>query len=314
MLKQIKEGIYQLVVKYPFGMREVNSYLFRGENGYTVVDTGSYANKAIEIWRQALDTVGPLEKVILTHAHPDHIGLAKWFQDQYHVPVYISNLGYNEIKRFAKSLNQDKQAELKAFFLKHDGAIDSENYLLQEADAYHFEPDGTFEENEIVRLGDYHFKAIWTPGHSPDHFSFYDQENQVMVIGDHVLEAIAPVIMVTSEQDGNPLADYLESLNFIGKYPTKLSLPGHGNVILDLPTRIAEIRNSHMQRMEQLLHFLNEEKHTAGQLCEKIYGPQRSQDLFTSQLMMTLARLTFLERKGEIKRVINDEKILFTIG
>ena len=82
MLIKITDDIYQLVVRFPFGMREVNSYLIKGEKGFTVIDTGSYAKESIDIWEQTLSSGVKVEKVVLTHAHPDHIGLAGWFQER----------------------------------------------------------------------------------------------------------------------------------------------------------------------------------------------------------------------------------------
>ena len=61
---------------YPFGMRELNSYLIRGDHGYTVIDTGSYATESIEIWEQTISAGLSIEKVVVTHAHPDHLGFS----------------------------------------------------------------------------------------------------------------------------------------------------------------------------------------------------------------------------------------------
>src|SRR6478752_528757 len=118
MLMKLTDSIYKLVVRYPFGMRELNSYLIRGDNGYTVIDTGSYAKESIEIWEQTISTGLLIEKVVVTHAHPDHLGLAKWFHENHHIPIITSDLSYKEIQ---KRKNQQNDASEFVLFLQKQG-------------------------------------------------------------------------------------------------------------------------------------------------------------------------------------------------
>ena len=93
MLTEVADGIHKLVIKFPKGMGEVNCYLLEGKNGYTVIDTGTNSIEAKEGWEKVLSSGIVIEKVVLTHTHQDHIGLAKWFQQEIGVPVIVSNLG-----------------------------------------------------------------------------------------------------------------------------------------------------------------------------------------------------------------------------
>ena len=97
MLTKVTEHIDKLEIQFPGGMGQLNSYLIKGENGYTIIDTGLYSEEAIETWEQVLASGIKPEKVVLTHTHQDHIGLAKWFQQHVGVPVYVSSLGYKEM-------------------------------------------------------------------------------------------------------------------------------------------------------------------------------------------------------------------------
>ena len=78
--------------------------------------------------------------------------------------------------------------------------------------AYEFEPDGLLVDNQYLMLGKEIYEAIWTPGHSPDHYCFYNLERKMMVIGDHIMDQISPVILIESSADVNPLMNYLDSL------------------------------------------------------------------------------------------------------
>src|SRR5438309_1027341 len=189
MLMKLTDSIYKLVVRYPFGMRELNSYLIRGNNGYTVIDTGSYATESIEIWEQTISTGISIEKVVVTHAHPDHLGLAKWFQVKHHIPIYTSDLTYKEIQ---KRKSQKKVENGLLLLIKdHGGPVISKQDVQDESFVYHFEPDEIFEKDHSIKIGNDTYETIWTPGHSPDHFCFYQPQQKVMFVGDHVLAKIS---------------------------------------------------------------------------------------------------------------------------
>src|SRR4051794_39003718 len=108
MLANVTDGIHKLVIKFPEGMGEVNCYLIEGKNGYTVIDTGTDSIESKVGWRKVLSTGVVIEKVVLTHTHQDHIGLAKWFQQEVGVPVLVSNLGYEEMRKKRNATGKDR--------------------------------------------------------------------------------------------------------------------------------------------------------------------------------------------------------------
>jgi glyoxylase-like metal-dependent hydrolase (beta-lactamase superfamily II) len=319
-LTKISEGIYQLVVRYPFGMYEMNSYLFQGENGFTIIDTGSEAKESIDIWQTTLasgikidiwqTTLASgikIDKLVLTHAHPDHIGLARWFQERHHVPVFISSLGYQEMLRNRKNKNSNW---IRSFFKTHDGPEIPENMESPEADAYEFEPDGLFEKGQTIMLGNEPYETIWTPGHSSDHFCFYSKNQQVMITGDHVLAGLCPIIATWSENDENPIKDNFDSLEKLKAYSTKLALPGHGELIFNLHDRIDEMISSHNHRLQQILLSVENEEKTSWQVCQEIYG-SLSPTKFFAPFLATITRLIYLEKSGDIQSVRKDDKLYY---
>ncbi|WHX98129.1 MBL fold metallo-hydrolase [Neobacillus sp. DY30] len=306
-LTKISEEIYQLVVRYPFGMFEMNSYLFRGENGFTIVDTGSKAKESIELWEKTLASGITVEKLVLTHAHPDHCGLAKWFQDHYRVPVFISSLGYQELQR---KRNHKRVNWLHNFLRSHDCPEISQNIGNSEADAYEFEPDGVFENQQLIKLGNVTYNTIWTPGHSYDHFCFYNQNQQVMLTGDHVLGGLSPIIAPWTENDENPIKDNFSSLEKLKAYSTKLALPGHGELIYNLNDRVDEMIKSHQFRLQQILNIVGNEEKTAWQVCQDIYGTLSAPKFFPP-LMATIARLIYLEKSGKLHSILRNGKLYY---
>ncbi|MCQ6276051.1 MBL fold metallo-hydrolase [Bacillus sp. V3B] len=299
-LKKVNEDIYLLSLPYSFGMEQVNCYLFKGSNGYTVVDTGSYSQVGINIWENLMALGMKMEKVVLTHFHIDHIGLAKWFQEKHGIPVYISKLGYQEIIR-----RQDKNYVNFILNMFEQHGTTSFSHMKEKDDStpfYEFEPNGLFDYNENVQLGNDKYEVIWTPGHCYDHMCFYQREKQIMVVGDHILEKLSPVILRESEIDQNPLMAYFNSLDKVKDYEVKLALPGHGNIMESLDQRMEEIKSGHIHRMDQIIDSVREEEKTAWQLCQETY---RNAHLFTP-FMATITRCMYLESQVKIKSYLKE--------
>ena len=99
MLIKVTDNVYKLKVPIPYDLGSVNCYLIEGSSGYTIVDTGDYTDDAIALWEKVLPRNKPIEKVVLTHTHTDHIGLAGWFQKKYNAEVWMSKLGFFEIQK-----------------------------------------------------------------------------------------------------------------------------------------------------------------------------------------------------------------------
>lgn len=307
LLTKVTEDIYKLSVHFPFGMRQVNSFLFKGENGYTVIDTGSQAKESIEIWEQVLSSGITIEKIVFTHTHPDHIGLAGWFQKNHHVPVFVSKLGYEEIQHVRKN---ESGKWMSSIIYQHGGPEISPELLIVEQEAYDFEPDGIFESQLEIELGYDRYETIWTPGHAWDHFCFYNKERHLMVTGDLVLNEISPIIAFFTQDDINPLKSYFESLDLVSSYSTTLALPGHGELITNLTKRIEDIKEGHMHRMQQMLNSIKSEKKTANQLYQEIYGDLNYYKFF-APFMMTITRIVYLESIGKVHREVKDDKLYY---
>ncbi|MEH7177499.1 MBL fold metallo-hydrolase [Neobacillus vireti] len=306
-LTKVSEGIYQLVVRYPFGMYEMNSFLFQGENGFIIVDTGSEAKESIDIWEKTLASGITVDKLVLTHAHPDHIGLARWFQEHHHVPVYISSLGYKELLRKRKNVDTNWMRE---FLKTHGGPEIPKNMENPEAAAYEFEPDGLFEKEQSIMLGDETYKSIWTPGHSSDHFCFYNKNQQVMITGDHVLAGLSPIIAIWSENDENPIKDNFDSLERLKAFSTKIALPGHGKLIFNLNDRIDEMISGHKHRLQQILISIENDEKTSWQICQELYR-SLSPTKFFAPFLATITRLIYLEKSGEVYSERKDDKLYY---
>ena len=255
ILKKVTEDIKLLSLPYSFGMVQVNCFLFRGEKGYTVVDTGSDSEEGISTWEYLMAAGITIEKIVLTHFHIDHLGLAKWFQQKHDIPVFISSKGYQEMQR-----RQDKDHINYVINLFEQYGC-SEFSKMASADfthAYDFVPDGLFEENQQVQLGNGIYETISISRAFKEQIIsvFISQSNRLWSWYTYVLDKISPVVLIESPYDLNPLQDYFNSMDKIKDYSIQIALPGHGKVMEGLGNRLEEIKSGHIHRMNQIVELI----------------------------------------------------------
>ncbi|MBD3107333.1 MBL fold metallo-hydrolase [Bacillus sp. AGMB 02131] len=300
MLKKITDHIHQLSIPIPYDLGAVNCYIVEGSNGYTIVDTGDHTEEAIAIWEAIFPNNKPIEKVVLTHSHTDHIGLAGWFQKKYNAEVWISKVGFKEIQEILSAFEGNVYSNpLTSLSLSNGGPPLDQNNTYYNYTSYLFEPNYLFEEGEQILIGDSCYESIWTPGHSPDHFSFYDSNNQVLFIGDHILQALNPIVMATNMKE-NPLELYLRSLEKLQSLSVQYVLPGHGDIIPNLTIRLEDMRLHYKKRWNQIILAVQEGKKTAFQISESIYGADQPADRKISGFLQTITNLIYLSSVKEI--------------
>lgn len=313
MLTEVGVEIYRLQVPMPFNMGYVNSFLVEGETGYTVVDTGDNTSEAREVWRQILSQGLPIEKIVVTHAHPDHLGLASWFQIEYGVPIWLSDEGYKELVRARQMFEDDYRDPMIPFAIQHGAAFyppkDDRSDKYYKPDTFQFEPDVLFRIGDNIRIGNTRFQVIWTPGHSDDHCCFYDKDGKVMFTGDHILKNMNPIVTSRHPSD-NPLKAYLESLARIENCETKLVLPGHGELFTDLAGRIAEMKSHYFKRWQQTYEAVGEQGKTAYDASRIVYSNYEEKRAMPA-FMQTITNLIYLESKGYVRQEERDGKIIY---
>lgn len=308
-LVRLAEHVFRLAL--PYGESTVNSYLFEGTNGYTVMDTGVNDELTRREWTQLRESGLVIEKVIITHCHPDHIGLAAWFQQELNIPVICSRQCYEQMQIYHQHLLQADHDTLYAFNRKYDGPDLSEKQFYRYLGSTHIKPDQLYDNHDQVILGDEQYEAILTPGHAEDHYCFWHPASRILVSSDMMFADTAPVIPYWLGDQVNPLGDYFQSLDIIQSYAAELILPGHGHVIHDLQQRAEDIRNTHQFRMQQILGELGTESKTAGQLSRDLYGNDRGIMQELLEFYTVLARLMYLQHEGFVQTEKRGDHIYF---
>lgn len=316
-------GIIQVKIPLPFSLKWVNSYLLPGEDGYTLIDPGLRTAEAEAAWEKALAATGigfgDVRTIVLTHQHPDHYGLAGWFQDRTGVPVRMSRQSHDYAKRLWGE-DRSFNGELVGLFARH-GMPEP----LQEAVASHLEsfvervtpqPQVTYlESGERLRMGNLDWVAIDAPGHARGQLCFYAEEAGWMICGDQVLPDITPNISVVPGEDADPLARFLTSLTELSRYEVRLAFPGHRDPFADFGGRIQSIAAHHDRRLAQIETLAAAGPQSGYALCEALFGARIAGNAHNLRFAMaeTLAHLVYLERAGRLRAMETADEIRYAL-
>lgn len=262
-IRTVAEGVLRLALPVPFGrLGDVNVYLLRAASGWVVVDTGLNTPEARAAWHAALDAAGigfgELRRIVLTHSHPDHLGLAGWLQRRVAdaggtAPVLLSGRERELARYWSAAAASD--APLRQLFrrcgvpepLLHTTTQDLR--ALRQATQPHPANVRTLSFEAPLSVGARRFTVVHTPGHSDGHAALYDAADRLLLVGDHVLPHITPTISRWPSTAPNPLGRYLRSLDAMGRLSVRRALPGHGGIIEDWAARLRQMRRHHDRRL-----------------------------------------------------------------
>lgn len=311
-LTAITDDLIQVQIPLPFALNIVNCYLLRGSAGWTVVDTGIHTVAGEAVWRYAFETlrIAPrqLEQIVLTHAHPDHFGMSGWLQglaaaDGKPVPIYISAredqmaryVWYgNALYDFASWL---RSAGMPDEMARQVAASMDDTYSMTLPHPPRMEH---LTAGDTIRMGERTFRMIHAPGHSDGQLLFYDQDERLLLSGDHVLMKITPNIGLWEHSDPDPLGRFLDSLRTLRGLDVRLALPGHKQLIENWGGRIDELLAHHDQRLSHVYDALGADQHTPYQVAGTIFDTSRfSVHEWRFALAESLAHLETLRIRGE---------------
>jgi len=275
----VAPGLLWLRMPLPFsGLKHINLWALEEPSGWTLVDTGMQTPDTAAYWQQAFAgslARRPATRVICTHMHPDHVGMAGWLTRQYDCRLWMTRLEYLTCRvlvadtgreappdglRFYRAAGWD--ADALAAYGARFGAFGKAVHALP--DSYRRIVDG-----EELLIGDRTWRAVIGRGHSPEHLCLHSAELRVLISGDQVLPRITSNVSVfPTEPDANPLQEWLESLASIAqRVPDDvLVLPAHNEPFHGLHARLAALINGHEQRLASM--------------HEELATPRRAVDVF----------------------------------
>lgn len=261
-MQPVVENIYQIRLPLPFALNHVNCYLLRDDDGWTMLDTGLNWPAAHQAWWAALAEahieLTQIHRIVLTHMHPDHFGMAGHFQALTGAPVYLSPREA-ELAQTVWVENGWRQ-ELSSGFWQQAGVtgatldtITSQTDRLRAMTLPHPTTVALIEPGASVMMAGRTWQAIRAPGHADGQLIFYNRDGRLLLCGDQVLMKITPNIGLWPTTEANPLERYLHSLAHLIELDVRLALPGHGRSIEDWPARLAELQQHHATRLATML-------------------------------------------------------------
>jgi glyoxylase-like metal-dependent hydrolase (beta-lactamase superfamily II) len=315
---EVAPGVRWLRMTLPFALDHINLWLLRdhdGErDGWTIVDCGITNDTTRTAWEQVfesgLDGL-PVVRVIVTHMHPDHIGLAHWLTERWNCRLWISATDYNAARLSSASTTGFGGVAAAAFFASH-GLSDPasvekvrarSNYYAgmvpQVPAAYRRLMDGL-----DVAIGGHVWRCIAGYGHAPEHIALYCADLKLLISGDMVLPRISTNVSVYDlEPEADSLRLYLGSLQRYRDLPADtLVLPSHGKPFTGLHQRIAQLEEHHAERLADVMTACAEAPQHAAGLLGVLF--KRSLDLHQTTFAMgeAIAHLHALWLGGQLVR------------
>ncbi len=225
MVEELESGIHRVTFDLPFGIDHVHCYFLRSTTGgWILVDTGLGSRDPEARWRSVLDELdAPVERIVVTHMHPDHVGGARDIAGLTGAPVLQGREDHAQCVRAWGERNPERFA---AYWAEHGLPESHVQGLAQESDrlvaAVHWMPGP-----ELLDAGDEvdGWRVEVLRGHADGHIVLL--RDGVMIAGDVILDGITPAIGLYPNSRPDPLGDYFETLGRIEELAPRIAYAGH---------------------------------------------------------------------------------------
>jgi glyoxylase-like metal-dependent hydrolase (beta-lactamase superfamily II) len=316
-VRRVAEGVSWARIPMPGSLGHINTWLLDDGDGVAVVDTGMLLAMCSDAWKALI--AGPLEgrpitRVICTHLHPDHIGLAGWLCKKAGVSLWMTRGEWLTARMLTVDARGDVPEEL-AVMQRAAGWNDSQIAASQAKGWGNFGrmvfpmPPSyqRVQHGDILTLGNQKWRIVVGSGHSPEHACLINDVSRVMISGDQVLPRISSNVSLNiTEPEADPLGEWLDSIDRLLQLPGDLLVcPAHGEPFFGLHTRLAALRDEHHARLDAVTAALAEPKRAVDCFAllfnREING--NNLEMATGEAQAHLRRL---ERDGRARREIRD--------
>ncbi len=311
-------GIRWIRMGLPFALNHINLWLLRdeidGRQGWSVVDCCISRDEAKAQWEQifANELEGlPILRVIVTHMHPDHIGLAYWLCERWKVTLWISATDYH-VARLGSMGPTAFGGEAAALHFAAHGLNDPETMDAMKARASYFptlvpsvpRSFKRMQDGDVLTIGGRTWRCISGYGHAPEHIALYCDELKVLIGGDMMLPRISTNVSVYEmEPEADSLKQFLASIEKFRALPADtLTLPAHGKPFQGLHTRIDQLQDHHRDRLAEVMEACREKPCSGMDILPVLF--KRALDLHqtTFALGESIAHLHKLWFEGQLTR------------
>lgn len=267
--------VKQISVSMEFGYESTNIYLLQSANENWLIDAGEKYDDNFDVLTSELSEFGincqDLDGVLITHLHPDHVGLSfKLLERNPELPIFIpEGPSYEKRTKERIRLWLNRTGIPEEFHQKFVNKLTDFPYIeFMKRLKDQFE---TVEPGDSIQLGNYECSVIGARGHTPNQVVYYLNQDKVLFSGDHILLEETPNVSLFPEYlGGNPLADFHNSLETLLDRAVDMVFPGHGKPFRNGHQRIKELLNHHDERLNHCLEALTDEPQSALTVAEYI--------------------------------------------
>jgi glyoxylase-like metal-dependent hydrolase (beta-lactamase superfamily II) len=298
----------------PLRLDHVNTYALDDGDSWTLIDTGFDTKKTRAVWHELLQgplAGKPVKKLFVTHYHPDHIGLAGWFQTNFGVELITTRTSWLTARMLVLD-EQSKATPETLLFYKRAGVIGSLYEKKKKERPFNFcdvvspMPQGytRVQEGESITLGGRDWIIRMGNGHAAEHATLW--AGDIVLGGDQLLPSISPNLGVYATEPGaNPVFEWLEACKRLKKYASssQLVLPGHKLPFRGLPLRLEQLIENHVGALKRLLSHL-EIPRTAHECFLPLFKREIDESEYGLALGETIAHLNYLYSADQVTRTI----------
>ncbi len=309
---EIAPGILWARLPLPFRLDHINVYLIDDGDGWAILDTGLGNEPTRALWEAMASGAlagRTFTRLIVTHHHPDHIGLAGWLCERFELPLFTSETAYLLCQNVSLSPGALDAKPYRDFYLRHGLDAASTQRVATQGHAYLKMVSGlppTFDRlaaGDTMRIGSRSFEVLTGNGHAPEQVMLYCPADNVFLAADQVLAKITPNISVWAVNPrGDPLGRYLRSLAEIKeRIPSgALVLPGHQQPFRGLHTRVDELVAHHEKRCAMIAQACRAAPRSAAELVPVLFTRQLDPHQMSFAFSETLAHVNYMLGRGEL--------------
>lgn len=315
---EVAPGILWLRMPLPMKLDHVNIYALEDGDGWCIIDTGFYSKRSQAIWEKVVDKVlgnKPITKVLITHHHGDHVGMAGWLQSEHGAELIATRTSW----LFARMLTLDDQQTPPPETIAFYQSADMDPKMIEQrrsekpfnyADIVYPMPLGfrRIQEGDCLTIGTRTFDVRIGNGHAPEHATLWSRDDNIVIAGDQILPGISPNLGVyATEPDADPVSGWLEACETFADIATEdhFVLPGHKLPFTGLPARMRQLIDNHHHALDRLLTHL-ETPATASQCFLPLFKRKIGDGEYGLALVESIAHLNHLHQQGKITRTRND--------
>jgi glyoxylase-like metal-dependent hydrolase (beta-lactamase superfamily II) len=315
---EVAEGVLWLRFPLPMALDHVNIYVLDEGDSWTIIDSGMFTKKSVAIWEQVL--AGPLKgkpvgRVILTHHHPDHVGMAGWFVAR-DAALWSTRTSYLMTRMLILDVEHKVTPQVQQFWRRAGMAEDVLQKRMNErpfnfADVCHELPVGyqRVQQDDVIRAGGRDWDIHIGNGHAPEHLTMWSRDCNLVLSGDQILPSISPNIGVhATEPEADPLADWMESCTRLQTLAQEehLVLGGHKLPFTGLATRMHQLIENHHGCLRRLRDHLATPK-TAAECFPPLFKRKIDGGTYGLALVEAVAHLNHLYQTNEVSRTLRED-------